>query len=219
MEKGLKAFVSYIRAYKEHQCSYIFRWKELEVGKLAMGYGLLQIPSMPEIKHHSLSVNGFAPISDVKISDIKYKDKAREKQRKKSLLLKKEAPSDRPKQELTADLALASIRKKTGKQRKAVQTKEDDVEMDREYRLLKKLKRGIIDESEFDKQTGFMSFEEGGEGAGIGNVETANHSRTVNKDRNFKAERPREWINDEKGSATERSISSQVYSPERGNKI
>lgn len=25
MEKGLRAFVSYIRAYKEHLCSYIFR--------------------------------------------------------------------------------------------------------------------------------------------------------------------------------------------------
>jgi ATP-dependent RNA helicase DDX55/SPB4 len=25
MEKGLRAFVSYIRAYKEHQCSFIFK--------------------------------------------------------------------------------------------------------------------------------------------------------------------------------------------------
>lgn len=25
MEKGIKAFVSFIRAYKEHHCSYIFR--------------------------------------------------------------------------------------------------------------------------------------------------------------------------------------------------
>ncbi|KAJ6822901.1 DEAD-box ATP-dependent RNA helicase 18-like [Iris pallida] len=48
MEKGVKAFVSFVRAYKEHHCSYIFRWKELEIGKLAMGYGLLQIPLMPE---------------------------------------------------------------------------------------------------------------------------------------------------------------------------
>ncbi|KAF3777257.1 hypothetical protein EJ110_NYTH46187 [Nymphaea thermarum] len=61
MEKGLKAFVSYIRAYKEHQCSYIFRWKELEIGKLGMGYGLLQLPSMPELKHHNLSTDGFTP--------------------------------------------------------------------------------------------------------------------------------------------------------------
>ncbi|XP_074287180.1 LOW QUALITY PROTEIN: DEAD-box ATP-dependent RNA helicase 18-like [Silene latifolia] len=46
-EKGLKAFVSFIRAYKEHQCSFISRWKELEIRKLATGFGLLQLPSLP----------------------------------------------------------------------------------------------------------------------------------------------------------------------------
>jgi ATP-dependent RNA helicase DDX55/SPB4 len=25
LEKGIKAFVSYVRGYKEHQCKYIFR--------------------------------------------------------------------------------------------------------------------------------------------------------------------------------------------------
>ncbi|KAK9283118.1 hypothetical protein L1049_011349 [Liquidambar formosana] len=77
MEKGLRAFVSYIRAYKEHHCSYIFRWKELEIGKLAMGYGLLQLPSMPEVKRHSLSTVGFTPAEDINLKDIKYKDKSR----------------------------------------------------------------------------------------------------------------------------------------------
>ncbi|GKV28247.1 hypothetical protein SLEP1_g37325 [Rubroshorea leprosula] len=73
MEKGLRAFVSYIRAYKEHHCSYIFRWKELEIGKLAMGYGLLQLPSMPEVKQHSLSTEGFVPVEDINFDEIKYK--------------------------------------------------------------------------------------------------------------------------------------------------
>ncbi|RRT39818.1 hypothetical protein B296_00058865, partial [Ensete ventricosum] len=49
------------------------RWKELEIGKLAMGYGLLQIPSMPEVKHHSLSIDGFSPVDDVDLTQIKYK--------------------------------------------------------------------------------------------------------------------------------------------------
>lgn len=95
MEKGLKAFVSYVRAYKEHHCSYIFRllyslssdllemlscshiifcrWKDLEIGKLAMGFGLLQLPSMPEVRHHSLSIEGFMPADDVNVAQIKYK--------------------------------------------------------------------------------------------------------------------------------------------------
>ncbi|XP_020578823.1 DEAD-box ATP-dependent RNA helicase 18 [Phalaenopsis equestris] len=161
MEKGLRAFVSFIRAYKEHHCSYIFRWKELEIGKLAMGYGLLQIPSMPEIKHYSLSIDGFTPMNDVDISNIKYKDKAREKQRQKTR--QKEAEPHHPKPETgkqNLEHAPTLLRKKTGKQRKAIRTKEDDEELEREYRLLKKLKRGAIDESEFDKLTGFASFEE-----------------------------------------------------------
>lgn len=46
------------------------------------------------------------------------------------------------------------MRKKTAKQRRAAQTVEDEDELAREYRLLKKLKRGDIDESQFAKLTG-----------------------------------------------------------------
>lgn len=35
------AIVSFIRAYKEHHCSYIFRLDRLDVGKLATGFGAL----------------------------------------------------------------------------------------------------------------------------------------------------------------------------------
>ncbi|GAB4831981.1 DEAD-box ATP-dependent RNA helicase 18 [Ancistrocladus abbreviatus] len=157
MEKGLKSFVSYIRAYKEHHCSYIFRWKELEIGKLAMGYGLLQLPSMPEVKHHSLSTEGFSPVEDVNLEEIKYKDKSREKQRKRNLLVKKaeqdqKMVSQKPKGAPSPVTTVA--RKKTAKQRRATQSKEDEEELAREYRLLKKLRKGAIDESEFAKLTG-----------------------------------------------------------------
>ncbi|KAH9702665.1 DEAD-box ATP-dependent RNA helicase 18 [Citrus sinensis] len=132
MEKGLRAFVSYIHAYKEHHCSYIFRWKELEVGKLAMGYGLLQLPSMSE-------------------------GKSREKQRKKNLQAKKEAQQQEPKRQKpnkASDAATTVMRKKTAKQRRATQAIEDEDELARDYRLLKKLKKGSIEESEFAKMTG-----------------------------------------------------------------
>lgn len=157
MEKGLKAFVSFIRAYKEHYCSFIFRWKALEIGKLAMGYGLLQLPSMPEVKHHALSAEGFTPAEDVKLEEIKYKDKAREKQRKKNLLAKKLEEEKNPKQlkpKTRQNQKDAVMKKKTAKQRRAVQTKEDEDELAREYRLLKKLKRGAIDEDEYARLMG-----------------------------------------------------------------
>ncbi|WVZ72397.1 hypothetical protein U9M48_020864 [Paspalum notatum var. saurae] len=157
MEKGLRAFVSFIRAYKEHHCSYIFRWKDLEIGKLAMEYGLLQIPSMPEVKHHSLSLEGFIPVDGVDVTQIKYKDKVREKQRKKALKRKaeEEAQNPKPEKKRAPEKPEKPKRKKTGKQRQSIQTKEDLDELEHEYRLLKKLKRGDIDEEEYEKLTGF----------------------------------------------------------------
>ncbi|CAM8910134.1 unnamed protein product [Rhodiola kirilowii] len=158
MEKGLRAFVSYFRAYKEHHCSYIFRWKELEVGKLAMGYGLLQIPAIPEVKHNSLSTEGFIPVEGLKLNEIKFKDKYREKQRKKNVEAKKAAADKQEpkpnKRQDSSSSAAAAMRKKTAKQRRAAQSTYDDDELTRDYRLLKKLKKGAIDETEFAKLTG-----------------------------------------------------------------
>ncbi|KAJ4969690.1 hypothetical protein NE237_002789 [Protea cynaroides] len=158
MEKGLKAFVSYIRAYKEHHCSYIFRWKELEIGKLAMGCGLLQIPSMPEVKRHSLSIEGFTAAEDIDLAEIKFKDGSREKQRQRNLKAKKAAVHQQEKplkpKAHQKNATTTIMKKKTSKQRRAAQSIEDDDELDREYRLLKKLKKGTIDEAEFAKLTG-----------------------------------------------------------------
>jgi hypothetical protein len=50
-----------------------YRWKELEVGKLAMGCGLLQLPSMPELKRRTLSTDGFVPVEGIDLGAIKYK--------------------------------------------------------------------------------------------------------------------------------------------------
>ncbi|KAK6145565.1 hypothetical protein DH2020_022385 [Rehmannia glutinosa] len=131
MEKGLRAFVSYVRAYKEHHCSFIFRWKELELGSWA--WDLVYYSSL------------LCP-----------KDKSREKQRKKNLAAKQAAAKEQKQQKHKAvsNASNTVTRKKTAKQRRAVQSTEDADELDREYRLLKKLKKGRIDENEFAKLTG-----------------------------------------------------------------
>ncbi|KAL6142789.1 hypothetical protein ACLB2K_061065 [Fragaria x ananassa] len=157
MEKGKRALKSYVRAYKKHGCSYIFRWKELEIGKLGMGFGLLRLPAMSEVKHITLSTEGFTPVADINLEEIKYKDKAREKQRRKNLLAKKEAKEQDPKPQKTNKNLSATakvMKKKTAKKRRAEQTVEDADELTREYSLLKKLKKGTIDEAEFAMMTG-----------------------------------------------------------------
>ena len=86
-----------------------------------------------------------------------FRDKSREKQRKKNLQAKKAMQQQEPnprKPKAAANAAASATRKQTAKQRRGVQSLEDDDEMAREYRLLKKLKKGAIDESEFAKLTG-----------------------------------------------------------------
>lgn len=72
-------------------------------------------------------------------------------QAKKEKQLQEQKPQKRSK---SSNDAPTVMRKKTAKQRRAVQTIEDEDDMAREYRLLKKLKKGAIDESEFAKLTG-----------------------------------------------------------------
>jgi len=85
------------------------------------------------------------------------RDKAREKQRKKALKRKaeEEVQNPKPERKRAPEKPEKPKRKKTGKQRQSIQTKEDLDELAHEYRLLKKLKRGDIDEEEYEKLTGF----------------------------------------------------------------
>lgn len=88
------------------------------------------------------------------------RNKAREKQRRKTLQSKQEEEPKQKQVKKKSESAATAMKKKTGKQRRAIQTKEDAEELDQEYRLLKKLKRGLIDDDEFDKLTGFREVEE-----------------------------------------------------------
>ncbi|CAA7031977.1 unnamed protein product [Microthlaspi erraticum] len=165
LEKGLKAFVSFVRAYKEHHCEHIFKWKELEIGKLAMGYGLLKFPKMPEVKQDRLSCEGFTPVEGIDIDDIKFKDKVREKQRQQRIQARKEKQQEEkgkrnPKKAVvvaSADSNNASRKRKlTGKQRQTIQTAEDEEELARDSRLLKQRRKGKITEDEFERRTGMI---------------------------------------------------------------
>lgn len=49
-DRAAKSFVSALRAYTKHEASFIFRLTDLDFHNLATGYGLLRLPTMPEIK-------------------------------------------------------------------------------------------------------------------------------------------------------------------------
>ncbi|KAI5183173.1 hypothetical protein PAEPH01_2925, partial [Pancytospora epiphaga] len=47
---AVRAFVSYIRSYKEHIVNYVLNYKELDFDGLAMLFFLRKIPVMPELR-------------------------------------------------------------------------------------------------------------------------------------------------------------------------
>jgi len=77
-----RAFVSWARSYIEHQASSIFRIPDLDWVDLARGWGLLELPKMPELKKldidRSLGLN-------TDIEAVSFRDKAREKARLEEL--------------------------------------------------------------------------------------------------------------------------------------
>lgn len=80
-EKSILAFISYIRAYKEHHCHFIFRLNTLNMGSLARLFGLVRLPKMPELNNIKIDFEE----EDIDMESIPFKDKQREKQRKQAI--------------------------------------------------------------------------------------------------------------------------------------
>jgi ATP-dependent RNA helicase DDX55/SPB4 len=152
-EKGNNAFVAFIQSYGKNECNLIFQLKELHVGGLAEGMGLLRLPRMSELKGKDLA--GFTH-SDIDLKEIKYSDKHREKQHQLSLLAKKRK-AEKAAMAQTKDNKWrkdTSV-KKTSRSRKRQPnelSKKDLEELSEGARLLKKFKRGKITKKEFDEK-------------------------------------------------------------------
>ncbi|GAN00825.1 DEAD-domain-containing protein [Mucor ambiguus] len=82
-DRAIKAFVSWARAYSKHEASYIFRIKDLDLSRLAMGFGLLKLPKMPELKAQK-DQNQFVE-EEIDWDTFKYTDKMREAKRLREL--------------------------------------------------------------------------------------------------------------------------------------
>ncbi|OLL23980.1 ATP-dependent rRNA helicase spb4 [Neolecta irregularis DAH-3] len=79
--EGMKAFVSYIKAYSKHQASFIFRIQDLDFTGLASEFALLRLPSMPELKNRIVEYDNEV----VNMIAYAFSDKNRERARQKEL--------------------------------------------------------------------------------------------------------------------------------------
>ncbi|XP_037893523.1 probable ATP-dependent RNA helicase DDX55 homolog [Glossina fuscipes] len=180
-DKGIRAFVSHIRAYTKHECNAILRLKDMDLGKAATGYGLLQMPRMPELK--TLKADNFiGPDFDVDVQKLSYRNPQKEQARQEKIRAYEETgqwPTKKKHKKLTEsweqskknklegktkkELRKAKkLRKKEteageeqkGKKRKTHYTQEDLEQLANDLRLFKKLKRNKISDEDFCKEMG-----------------------------------------------------------------
>ena len=172
MEKGTRAFVSYMRGYKEHHCRFIFRYKELQLAKLASAVGLLRLPRMKEIRKAPKAATAGFEESAVDPDSVPYAEKAREKQRRAANAAAAAARAEaEARGELSGGKGAREKRKRedaareaerkngekrlTASKRRQQESRENLDDINDDYRALKKLKKGKISEEEFDFELGF----------------------------------------------------------------
>jgi len=157
MEKGLRAFVSFVRAYKNHILQDIFSFSKIRLGAFARALGLLKLPKMPELRGKRSS-EGFEP-ADVDTDKIKYRCKQREKQRQARIRVQREE------QKLNQNTDRSDTkdrlprkgnhekpppkRKRKGRNKRMV---EEWNRLALEERLYKKLRKGKISKAEYEEQ-------------------------------------------------------------------
>ncbi|CAL8318300.1 unnamed protein product [Lota lota] len=159
-DRGMRAYVSSVQAYAKHECSLIFRVKDLDFSAMAKGFALLRMPKMPELKDKSFP--DFVR-TEIDTDTIRYKDKAREKLRRKMLAeLKERGPAPLVRRNVVKNTSWSKQKNKKDRKRKKTAKRQLDEGSDEEdedlkellndTRLLKKLKKGKISEEDFDKQ-------------------------------------------------------------------
>mmetsp|Transcript_14690 Transcript_14690/g.19267 ORF Transcript_14690/g.19267 Transcript_14690/m.19267 type:complete len:602 (+) Transcript_14690:100-1905(+) len=154
LEKGTKAFISHIRSYKEHQLNYIFQLSELNMQSQARAFALFRIPNLSELRQ-TRGVKGYKEEPAAKVAAIRFKDKNREKQRQAKMLrmsanaeLKLRKINEKKERQKKEKKQQDQVRRRKKKGRQQLIYEEWD-ELAREERLAKKLKKGLISESEY----------------------------------------------------------------------
>ncbi|XP_020511065.2 ATP-dependent RNA helicase DDX55 [Labrus bergylta] len=157
-DRSMRAFVSCVQAYAKHECSLIFRVKDLNYATLARGFALLRLPKMPELRGKYFP--GFTQTT-IDTETIRYKDKNREKQRQKMLAELKDKPP-LPRRTFIKNKSWSKQKSRKDRRRKNAAKRKhnedsdiEDVDMAEllnDTRLLKKLKKGKISEEDFENR-------------------------------------------------------------------
>lgn len=172
MLKSTKAFLSFVRAYQEHQLPFLFPFKDLDLGNLATGYALLRLPRIKEIL--GKQVKGFQQ-SQVDPASVPFKSKKQEKQRKEKLAKDLEEREKNKEEEKKAqllkqkqaakDAAKAEKNRTRTQKRQAKRNEREETweSLAKEETLAKKLRKGKITASQFELRLKRINSKESGD--------------------------------------------------------
>lgn len=161
MDKATRAFVSFVQYYLKHECSVLFKLKNLNLGLLAMGYGLLKMPKMPELK--MMSSDDFVPY-EFNFNNVCYKNKQKEKSRQRKLeeyLQTGKWPDKKLHKQETIPWSKSNElkdKKKVKKQKRKITEEKfslnDLQDLEDDVKMLKKMKKRKITTEDADKYFG-----------------------------------------------------------------
>lgn len=162
LEASEAAFLSYIRAYREHKCRYLLKLEEVDINGIADVFGLLRLPRFHEFKKFRGKIRKRG--EGVVVKDIAFKDRKREALRQAQI---REAVKNRVERR-EALAAKSKKRKRKNKRDKHAKVdvtdkqnvndeEEEEEDFGKEAWQLRKLKRGKLTEKGFDEDCGYDS--------------------------------------------------------------
>lgn len=150
LDASEKAFLSYLRGYKEHKCRYILRLDSLDITSTANAFHLLRIPKFHEFKKLGSRLN-FKRNENIRIRNISFKNTTQEDKRqaiiKAAELARKNTAKKRNR---TVDKA-KNRKVKAGKRRSRDGSESDQEDFRKAAQLLKKAKRGKMPRADVDE--------------------------------------------------------------------
>ncbi|KAH7135885.1 ATP-dependent rRNA helicase-like protein spb4 [Dendryphion nanum] len=161
-DKAQRGFVSWVRSYSKHAASSIFRITELKWDELGHSWGLLRLPSMPELKKWE----GDRKLGlSIDFATYAYKDKEREKLRLAELNgevekvehapVKKQdrqeaAWTQKKDQRVTKDLRREKKKARREHDRLSKLTEEERVEEDKLQGMISKVREKVVEDDVFE---------------------------------------------------------------------
>lgn len=158
--KGSRAYVSFIRSYKEHKLASIFKFNEIDPRETAISFFLFAIPKIEELLKWKGNWKIGTDEEITRCQETEFKDENKKKQHKEKLtiLLKKREKEEEVKQgkrdKADKEHRQKKVRSHAARQRAKHRDYDNELEaLQDDVKLMKKLKTGKMTKAEYEKET------------------------------------------------------------------